>query len=223
MEGPGPMKVRGTLILLVGVALLTIGAAGKGGKHVDQDRLAERVMAVDQGKEGALEALGANLLLESRENPRAIVRLLSTNDSVLVDRARDLVFMMGETIVEPIIEAAPKTGFADRIWLATVAVRAELVLRRELAASLEGMLAEKAVLPRPEPQGLVEQEPPEVRVCDEAYLQLRKLMHVSEGVGEGVLNADRFLQFDFPRRDRELAEFQESREFRNFMGELEED
>jgi hypothetical protein len=71
------------------------------------------------------------------------VRLLSTNDPVLVDRTRELLFMMGETTVEPIVEV--------------------------------------------------------------------------------MLNADRFLQFDFQKRDLEPAKFQKSGEFRNFMGELEDD
>jgi hypothetical protein len=157
-----------------------------------------------------MDTFARRLLRTWREGPASLVSLTVSKDQDLAQRAQESFLQMDDTIIRPVVDAASRIGIADRLWLTSTAVEAEVRLRRALVATLKKMLIDKTLLPEAAPAGAAEETSPPIRACDEAYLQLRALLH-------GAVNRDRFLQGTFVDRDKELRRFQTSRELTSFM------
>jgi hypothetical protein len=60
-------------------------------------------------------------------------------------------------------------------------------------------------------------------VCDEAYLQLRRLMNTTESEDSYLLNESIYLQLDFDERDEEIIEAKVSGKWDRWFDESDED
>lgn len=184
---------------------------------MNSEKLAQTLKSVNENEEGAMEKLAFKLIQETRETPRALVSLCEAKDTDLANRAQELFLLMEDTVVRPVAGIGPEVPEMDRIWLLQGAVKAEVELRRVLARELEKMLNENAVIPPPSSPVESEEEQPLVRVCDQSYIELRRLLYGTENIGDAILNRDRFLQLELEERDQEIRKFLTTREFRNFM------
>jgi hypothetical protein len=190
-----------------------------GGGKMESPTLSEMLKRVDKTQPGSMDAFAARLLDKVREDPRGIVATAVSKDHDSALRARETLLRLEDTIIWPASHAGAGVDVADRLWLAGSAVRAEVQLRRDLAVTLEKLIADTTLLPDDRPAGIAEGSSPPTRVCDQAYLLLRELIHATEGGYNGMLNRDRFLANPFDDRDVELKKFIKHRQFTNFMDE----
>jgi hypothetical protein len=64
----------------------------------------------------------------------------------------------------------------------------------------------------------MEEQPPPIRVCDEAYLQLRRLLNIEEGDPQYFLNARAFLNLGNAEKDAEIHRARKSRGWSRLVG-----
>jgi hypothetical protein len=186
---------------------------------MESPTLPELLKRVDKTQAGSMDAFAAGLLDKVREDPRVIVATAASKDPDSALRARETLLRLEDTIIWPASHADASVDIADRLWLTEAAVRAEVQLRRDLASTLEKLFTDTTLLPDDVPPGMTEGSPPPMRVCDQAYLQLRELIYATESGYKGMLNRDRFLANPFDDRDVELRKFVKDRQFTNFMDE----
>jgi len=214
-----PLAALSFVVGLVVAAVPVLIVFERGGNKMETPALPVLLKRVDKTKVGAMDAFAASLLAGLRDDPRSLAALTASRDKDLAVRAREVFLGMEDTIVWPSANAGTDMDVADRLWLTGVAVRSEVRLRRTLAATLEKLLTDTTLIPQEHTPGSAEESPPSLRVCDQAYLQLRELLQTTEGSDKGMLNRDRFLAEPFDERDAELKKFLKSREFTDFMDE----
>lgn len=78
----------------------------------------------------------------------------------------------------PLLEPNPALP-EQRTTLIEQAVEAEVALRRKVIARIDALLDDRTPIPVPV-SGPAEQRPPPRRVCDEAYLLMRQMVHFGE-------------------------------------------
>lgn len=99
----------------------------------------------------------------------------------------------------------PPADPAARSWGLAQQVEIELHLRGQLVHRLVEALGDKREVARPQPVGHEEIRPPPLRVCDEAYLGLRRLLHPEEDLVGFSVDADGYLAMPFDVRDQAIA------------------
>lgn len=99
----------------------------------------------------------------------------------------------------------PPSDPTARTWSLAQQVETELHLRGQLAHRLMEALGDKREVSRPKPFEQEEIPPPPLRVCDEAYLGLRRLLHPEEDQVGFSVDADGYLAMPFDVRDQAIA------------------
>jgi hypothetical protein len=188
---------------------------------MDPGLLERTLKKLIEEREGEAENAAAELLAEARQDPRAVVEFCLSSNQALAAAAQNLLLNLEETIIVPAIEAKPVIP-DDRVWLAQAAVEAELSLRKRLAEHLKSLLDDGTLLPPRQKGRHVEQSEPPVRVCDQAYLELRRLLNLEESRRSQILEADRYLELTFEERNPHIQRLKTTQQWSNLLEEGEE-
>ncbi len=100
---------------------------------------------------------------------------------------------MADVAIEPIAGAPIPAAPEGRIFLFGQAIEAEVALRRKVIRQLDALLDDQWPMPAPQTRGPVEQKAPRRRVCDEAYLTMRRLVHLGEDPLDASVQANMVL------------------------------
>jgi hypothetical protein len=155
--------------------------------------------SLGRSSEGQVSGVAETIANDAREPVRAAVQLWMSPDPVMSGKAMGLLLDVGDLAIAPLIEAQPATP-EDKVWAVRMAVDAELALRKKLIAKVDAMLADKTQVPMARPPH-AEQVPPRRRVCDEAYLLMRSLVHLGEEQIEAQAQESLFLQLTDAQKD----------------------
>jgi hypothetical protein len=93
-----------------------------------------------------------------------------------------------------------------------LAVDAQLANRSRIVAALDGMLDDTTLLKTEKLSGHVEEQPVPTRVCDEAYMLLRRLL-AREDTEAVIFNRQAFLDMTDEERDAEIERLRTSHEW----------
>ncbi len=162
-------------------------------------------------------ALAAKVRQDAREPVLAAVDALLKNDAAASGKAMRLLPEVGELAVGPLVEAAT-SDLGKKIWSARTAVNALGQLRDRVATLLDGMLADRRVVPAPAGAGPVEGKPPSPRVCDGAYLLMRQILNPKENLEQQALNQNAFLGLPVAEKDKEIQKARGAREWSELVG-----
>jgi hypothetical protein len=185
---------------------------------LDEKRFLERLERIGPDDEQQLAGIAHALLAESRDNARRVVALWRSAEPDDAAKLRNVIVEMAEQTILPLLNAAPAASEPDTVWLLRRATQQFLDLQAAVRDRLVALLDDVALVPPPPLVGRPEVEPPPVRICDVAYLQLRRMLSVAESTEDKVINSDIFLsQLDFEERSLEIARFRASGAFRHFV------
>ncbi len=160
-------------------------------------------------------ALAAAILADAWKGARAAVEVWRGPEAKAAHNALVVLSQLGELAVAPLIEASsPRTG-RERIWLLRTIAEAGIGLRAKIIARVEAALDDRELVHPPKPVGPCEEPPRPHRVCDEAYVQLRRLVGPAESEEDAVIQAWLFLKLDEAAKDAEIAKAR-TREFTDF-------
>lgn len=187
--------------------------SSEGARPMDVKQLADRIRSMDENQ---LIALATSLTEESRSSARMAAKIFAAGDDEAADGAQILLTHMEETAILPLVESIAHPKVADRVWVLRAAVQAETALRRKLMKKLEKSLDDRTVVPA-SLHGPVERMPPKLRVCDQAYLLLRKIIYVGADLNELLANEDAFLNLPDEVKDAKIREARRSGEWTRAM------
>lgn len=140
--------------------------------------MVDKALADALGDDTKIDELAKTLRAQAGETPKAAVQLVLGQDVVIASRARRLLSQLDEVAVESLLEPNPPQP-EKRVELLQLAVDSEAALRDKVAARLEVLLDDKTPVPRrliPK----AEKQHPLRRVCDDAYVLLRRLIYFGE-------------------------------------------
>ncbi len=153
--------------------------------------------------DGNSSRLSAALAMRERQTARAAVDVYLSGDLATAQKAQRLLVGMRDLAILPLVERDAGNP-AQRQWMLHTAVEAESKLRGKLLAAMELLLADRRPLARSVPPG-AEHVPPRRRLCDAAYLEIRKIVHLGESLDEGREKEDKLLFATDEERDAIIA------------------
>jgi hypothetical protein len=162
----------------------------------EDDRVAARIRNA-----GNVDDLGEELERAARQPYLDAAALRS--DDVVGDVARKLLVAAGPVGLRVLISRDPTRHEAD---IGAVGA-AEAALRARILKWLESKLADKSLVPRPVPDPFERSEvkPPPRRICDVAFLAMRRLVHFGEDEMEQGNDASFFLNLADWKKDAVIA------------------
>ena len=124
---------------------------------------------------------------------------------------RDLLLALDTSAIEACVERAFPADPNQRAWLMQRLVQAELDLRARVLAKVEALLDDRAWLADPPSSVALEVRPPSRRVCDQAYVSLRQLVHPEEDQVGYQVESEAFLHMPADAKDRVIEKARNSR------------
>lgn len=163
---------------------------------------------------GDPEALGERVVNDAWVAPRSLLMLSrSGGDRALASAARAVADELGLLMLTPLLELGPPPGPAGIATYFDDLVRAELDLRARVTKALVGHLEDTRDVPYfEELKGAPpDQKPVPRRVCDAAYLALRRMGKL----GDDDQRSEDFLELQPSFRDRLVAEGKQTGDWRD--------
>lgn len=167
--------------------------------------------------ERALRALVAETITDGRLPARVAARLWAKGDDDVSMGAYELLQSVADLAIEPLIAGL---GPADPTRVSQgldLVVHAELELRAKVVRHVDGLLVDKRRVPPPQSFGAVEETPDDRRVCDEAYVAMRRLVHYGESAWDLVTSARQFYRSPEGARDAAITEARRTNEWRRAL------
>jgi hypothetical protein len=153
------------------------------------------------------EALTAKLADDAHKVARQAARLWSAeNDGARKDAAFSILDSLQELSIVPLLEVGPPADPAQIPQYLRMVTEHEGELRKGMVAKLEPLLRDHRQIPPqphfgPKPEG----DNPPRRVCDEAYLSIRHLLHAAlNDLEEEAVNETAFLNSPEKARNAEI-------------------
>jgi hypothetical protein len=166
----------------------------------------------------AKAALGDSLKTETYAIAQELTKYWRRNPAPKGDKALFLLQQLGSAAYDPLMAGIDTVSPEDRLFVLEDLVEKHLQMRHDLAAKLDAQLDDKRVLDTAPPSPDMEQPPPPSRICDQAYLLLRRLTHVTENDFDGSAEAWQFRRLEEKQKDEAIAKARQSREWQTFLG-----
>ena len=158
-------------------------------------------------------------LAETEENQarlpiRTAVRLWANGAADMSDAAFGLLLGVGDLAIVPVLEGPLRNDPLVAAQAIRLVTDRETELRKRVVIQLEKWLNDKRPIPeRPLAPG-TEGTRAEHRVCDEAYVAMRKVIHFSDDEVHQLVDADRLFNLPESMRDRAIARARATRSWR---------
>jgi hypothetical protein len=193
----------------------------QGETHVGDGDLIRELRALDVDDPHALDRLVERIRAESLKAPKEAVSLWLTGDESDSERASDMISELEELVLTPLLHVCGESEPIQQIHIMAMAVDIQLALREKMVVRLDRLLDDRTPLPEPELPESIEEEPFQVRVCDEAYLLMRKLLKFSENEVNYELNSDEFMDLSEEEKDAEIRKARTSETWTSWVEEME--
>lgn len=187
-----------------------------------RDELIENIKELDVEDTEAIDVLAEQISLESRQLTRNLVESWNEGPEPISIKAGALYARLDELSISPLLGITYLSN--EKIAVRAMSlVDAQLTARHKIVAHLVSLLDDERVLDVPDPSTSrpVEEHPPEQRIRDVAYLELRRLLHYAESEDAFVENAAIYLDLDFEDRDEEIELARASENWDRWMDESE--
>jgi hypothetical protein len=175
--------------------------------------LAETLRAIDEKDDARLDSLAAAVRDQGERKVREAVSIMHGKDPVLARMAFGIILDAGPVAINPILDSLNPGKPAQAVLELQHAVDLAQQDRARLADTLTRLLDDKRNVPLPEQPANTEERLPPRRLCDEAYLLLRKLLSPEESADDQLRNGRLFLDLDEAQRDKEIAVLKRSKRF----------
>jgi hypothetical protein len=188
---------------------------------MDRQTLEEQLQRSNAGDEEAITELAEAHKLRSYQAIRSATEIWLERWNSSRPAAEALLVEYQELAIRPLMEAQDTVAPIDLAWLLDTVVTAELELRAKMLRRLENLMQDKSPIEQVPIDEPIEEPVPELRVCDEAYLQARRLAG-GESAEQRILNEDAFLQSAFDERDKVIKQYLQSRVWTDLMDGMDE-
>jgi hypothetical protein len=156
-----------------------------------------------------LHGLAGQLADEALDAPKAIVHLWATGDRAASEKAGSVVLDLEEFAVRPMLGESDSSSLSWRLRFMHATVETELQLRTLVFKKLAGQFADVTVVPGSELTESLAPGAKPVRVCDEAYVWVRRLVSVTDPK-DGFGSERDFLKLGHVERSKEIQRWKRS-------------
>ncbi|MGC4066936.1 MAG: hypothetical protein QM784_20330 [Polyangiaceae bacterium] len=168
----------------------------------------------DGGKPGEL---AKRETAEARLVPRAAARLWTSAEPPLASEAFDFLVDIEDLAIVPVLDGPLRDDAQTQSQAIELLTTQELKLRERILQRLQLWLEDKRVVPNKPQFGHSEEKPAERRVCDDAYLALRRLVHFGEDELAQLVDARTFLGMTDAQRDAVIAKARATKTWRRIQ------
>ena len=151
----------------------------------------------------ALDAVAKKVEREARAAARYAVANLAASDRKVAGSAIAVVIRLKDLAIVPLLDAPEASEADDRVWRIENMVDAQLELRQRIVGRLPKMLDDPTAVPIGS-GGVAETAPPPRRVCDDAYVLLRRLLNTAESAEQQHASTNAFLALPDDRKDEQI-------------------
>lgn len=209
--------MRVTLLLLASIAVLT---CSRNEQHTERIG----VQAMDTSLNNAIASLNpddtkrVDSLVEAIrtrgwEQTRQIVDMANAEDpdEQRGKNARLVLLSLGDLTLTPLLDSLRSDSADKLVWSLQTAVGFHRENQSRIVKQLNQLLVDKRQVPMPVQSPTTEEKVPSRRVCDEAYLLMRRLLAMEDEESD-MVNARIFLySMSESERDREITRLQSTK------------
>jgi len=160
------------------------------------------------------DAFAAKHKSDARFAGQAAVRAWASRDEKLAEQAFAFLVDVDELSIQPLLEGPLPDSAMNNAMAMRLLVSRESQLRKRLVERLELWLDDKRPVPQPRlPRG-IEEQTPEHRVCDEAYVAMRRVVHFSDDEVRQLVDENRLYHLPDALRDEQIHKARATRSWR---------
>jgi hypothetical protein len=161
------------------------------------------------------DALAKQEVESARTIPRLAANLWARAEPDLAQNAHGFLTEIGDLAIVPVIEGPSRGDPKSVVQALNLITDAELGLRQKVIQRVNQLLDDKRPIPpRPQLGPKPEQADHPRRVCDEAYVAMRRLVHFGESQYGSVVEVSFFFSASEATRDQAIAEARRSNNWR---------
>lgn len=166
---------------------------------------------VDEQEEETVERLVKALQVQSWKNIQELVDISHSEDSEDSHKAALVLLSVGDLAISPILHSLRLTNPEEVLWELGDIIDNQNENRLQVAQTLEGLLGDTHILIEAERGESPVEDIPHQRVCDGAYLLLRRLLAFDESSDEKLQNELQYLRLPDTERDAEISRMKRSK------------
>jgi hypothetical protein len=159
-------------------------------------------------------AFVAREIAEARLTGRVATRLWATGDAAQAYQAHCFLIDIEDLALVPLLEGPLRDDPNTLSQAMFLLVQRETELRRRIVVQLDLWLDDKRAVPLKPVLLPTEVRPRPRRVCDEAYVAMRKLVYFGEDDIRQMVDEDRLYELSEPQRDEAIARARASKSWR---------
>jgi len=190
-----------TILSMIGVQCTE---NNQGGEKRMYENIETAIKELDLHNDKQLTSIAQTIREESWTNPRKVVNILHSANKDESKRAALVLLSIDELAMTPLLDSINRKIPEEYVWDMDIVVSNQLRNRAKIVKVLNEMLLDKRDLEEPEAPVELEETPPSRRVCDEAYIMIRRLFAQDENEEELSTNIDVFLDMSDEERDAEI-------------------
>lgn len=159
----------------------------------------------------ALAQLAVQLAAETLDAPRAITHEYNVGDEQRADKAGIVILELRELVLRPLLGEFDETAAGRRVAFLEAALRLQLLLQQGVWNRLGELLADKKPIAHPTLDVSAPADAASRRMCDEAYVWIRRLAKVDGSNDPGSPGEDEFLAMKVETRDAAIRTWLQGR------------
>ena len=160
-----------------------------------------------------LDSLSNAISEESRKDVNELVRILHSGKEAESKKASMVLMSIGDLAVTPMLDSLDVKNADNYAWEMDIILSQYMLNRNKITIVLNSMLLDKRQLKDPVLEGPLEEKPDPRRVCDEAYLMLRRLTSFNENEEDLMMNEKKFLDMTDDLKGKEIDRIKSSKEW----------
>jgi hypothetical protein len=151
-----------------------------------------------------LNDLANSIKEKSLNEPKMVAKLLQYGNDEEFHKAATILRLIGDLALTPLLNSINRENPVNLVWTVERIVNIQLDNRNRIVAILNEMTLDKRLVEEAGDPMELEDDSPSRRVCDEAYLMMRRLFALEDGEEEILENTDIFLDMTDEERDDEI-------------------
>jgi len=177
----------------------------------------KRLSALKRNEWDKLDALTKDIVSQSRAPLDALADAWAATAADQRRKAARVLRLLEELGIRAWLGTLSRVGSAARLEAGAPVVDAYRATHDQLLKALTPLLDDTTALPPPKLVGPAEERRPATRVCDEAYLLLRRLRKADEGPTLRAASERAFLLLTDRDRSREIKLYQDKQTWSNLV------
>src|SRR5579862_6846549 len=174
------------------------------------DEFYARLTQVGAEDDQGAGALAKEVIEDSREAPDRAAQIWKEGTN-FAQQAKLVLANLADLALVPMISHGDPAATADVVWALRTQGAQLAQLQRKIVKYIDAHLIDTRKMPSRPDFGPTEEKAPVVRVCDEAYLQLRRLLNVEESEEQYMANSRAFLRLPEAQKNEEISKARQSR------------